>query len=76
MDGEYSNVWANKDPNRLLPFDVARELEREGAIGVLHGEYLVTTGNGTTVPNARRFGVEWAAELRRAGITAAILTAT
>lgn len=76
VHGGYSTVWANQDPNRLLPLDVARELEREGAIGVLHGEYLVTTGNGTTVPNARRFGVEWAAELRRAGITAAILTAT
>jgi glycine reductase len=76
VHGGYSTVWANQDPNRLLPLDVARELEREGAIGRLHGEYFVTTGNGTTVPNARRFGVEWAAELRRAGITAAILTAT
>ena len=76
VHGGYSTVWANQDPNRLLPLDVARELEREGAIGVLHGEYLVTTGNGTTVPNARRFGVEWAAELRRAGISAVILTAT
>ena len=76
VHGGYSTVWANQDPNRLLPLDVARELEKEGLIGSLHGEYLVTTGNGTTVPNARRFGVEWAAELRRAGITAAILTAT
>jgi glycine reductase len=76
VHGGYSTVWANEDPNRLVPLDVARELEREGAIGALHSEYLVTTGNGTTVPNARRFGVEWAAELRRAGITAAILTAT
>jgi betaine reductase len=76
VHGGYSTVWANQDPNRLLPLDVARELEHEGAIGRLHGEYFVTTGNGTTVPNARRFGVEWAAELRRAGITAAILTAT
>lgn len=76
VHGGYSTVWANQDPNRLLPLDVARELEREGAIGTLHGEYFVTTGNGTTVPNARRFGVEWAAELRRAGISAAILTAT
>ena len=76
VHGGYSTVWANQDPNRLLPLDVARELEREGAIGSLHTEYFVTTGNGTTVPNARRFGVEWAAELRRAGISAAILTAT
>jgi len=76
VHGGFSTVWANQDPHRILPLDVARELEREGAIGELHGEYFVTTGNGTTVPNARRFGVEWAAELRRAGIQAAILTAT
>jgi hypothetical protein len=28
------------------------------------------------VATARRFGVEWAAELRQAGVQAAILTAT
>jgi glycine reductase len=76
VHGGFSTVWANQDPHRLLPLDVARELESEGAIGTLYGEYFVTTGNGTTLPNARRFGVEWAAELRRAGIHAAILTST
>ena len=76
VHGGFSTVHANNDPHRILPLDVARELEAEGAIGKLFGEYFVTTGNGTTVPNARRFGVEWAAELRRAGIQAAILTAT
>jgi glycine reductase len=76
VHGGFSTVHANQDPNRILPLDVAREMEREGAIGTLFGEYFVTTGNGTTVPNARRFGVEWAAELRKAGIQAAILTAT
>ena len=76
VHGGFSTQWANADPNRILPLDVARELEREGAIGRLHGEYLGTTGNGTTVADARRFGMEWAAELRQAGIQAAILTAT
>ena len=76
MHGGFSTQWANAEPNRILPLDVARELEREGAIGGLHTEYFATTGNGTTVADARRFGVEWAAELRQAGIQAAILTAT
>jgi betaine reductase len=76
VHGGFSTQWANADPNRILPLDMARELEREGAIGRLHGEYLGTTGNGTTVADARRFGMEWAAELRQAGIQAAILTAT
>ncbi len=76
VHGGFSTQWANLDPNRILPLDVARELEREGAIGRLHGEYLGTTGNGTTVADARRFGMEWAADLRQQGIQAVILTAT
>lgn len=76
VHGGFSTVWANADPNRILPLDVARDLERSGRIGRLHAEYFVTTGNGTTVADAARFGVEWAAELRRAGVQAAILTAT
>lgn len=76
VDGGFATVAANADPNRMLPLDAARELERAGALGRLHGEYLVTVGNGTPVATARRFGVEWAAELRKAGVQAAILTAT
>ena len=76
VHGGFSTVAANADPHRLLPLDVARDLEREGRIGTLHHEYLVTAGNGTQVATARSFGVEWAAELRQAGVQAAILTAT
>jgi len=76
VHGGFSTQWANADPNRILPLDVAREMEREGAIGRLHGEVLATTGNGTTVADARRFGMEWAADLRQQNIQAVILTAT
>jgi glycine reductase len=76
VHGGFSTVAANADPNRILPVDAARELERSGRIGALYGEYLVTAGNGTSVKDAERFGSEWADELRRAGVRAAILTAT
>ena len=76
VDGGFATTAANADPNRLVPLDVARALEREGAIGTLHDEMFVTIGNGTPVATARRFGVEWAAKLRAAGVQAAILTAT
>lgn len=76
IDGGFSTGAADADPHRLVPLDVARELEREGRIGALHGAYLVTTGNGTPVANVRRFGVEWAADLRSDGVLAVILTAT
>ncbi len=76
VHGGFSTVAANEDPNRLLPLDAARELEREGAIGALHRDYLTTVGNGTQVAMARSFGEDWAGELRDAGVQAAILTAT
>lgn len=76
VHGGFSTVAANADPNRILPLDVAREMESEGAIGTIYPEYFVTTGNGTSVAAASRYGVEWAAELRRAGVQAAILTST
>lgn len=74
--GGFATTLANADPHRLVPLDAARALEREGALGRLHGEFLTTVGNGAPVAAAQRFGVEWAAELRKAGVQAAILTAT
>lgn len=76
VDGGFATTVANADPHRILPLDTARELERDGAIGRLHGEFLTTVGNGTPIVTAKRFGVEWAAELRKAGVQAAIFTAT
>jgi betaine reductase len=76
IHGGFSTVKANEDPNRILPLDVAREMEKEGRIGQLHSEYLVTVGNGMPIDSASGYGVEWAEELRKAGVQAAILTST
>jgi glycine reductase len=74
--GGYDPTFARADPNRVLPLDAARELERAGAIGRLHEHYYATVGNGTSVETARRFGREIAACLVRDGVQAAILTST
>jgi glycine reductase len=76
IHGGFSTAYANDDPHRILPLDVGRQLVADGAVGSLFAEYFVTTGNGTSVANARRFGIEWAADLRHSGARAAILTAT
>lgn len=76
VHGGFATVIANANPNRILPLDVAREMQEEGAIGQLYSEYFVTTGNGTTVADGARYGVEWAAELLKQGVQAAILTST
>ena len=50
--GGYDPVYANADPNRVLPVDVMRDLEREGKIGKLHETFYTTVGNVTSVANA------------------------
>lgn len=74
--GGYDPVYANKDADRVLPVDVMRALEREGVIGKLHNYYYATVGNGTSVANARKYGAAIAAELKRDGVDAVILTST
>jgi len=74
--GGYDPVYANQDADRVLPVDVLRELESEGAIAKLHDYYYATVGNGTSVANAARFGQTIAAELRNDGVDAVILTST
>lgn len=74
--GGYDPVYANQDPDRVLPIDVLRELEEEGKIGELHENYYATVGNGTSVSNAKAFGKEIGKELVRDGVQAVILTST
>ena len=74
--GGYDPVYANADPNRVLPVDVLREFEREGKIGKLHDYFYTTVGNGTAVASAKRFAQEYAQKLREAGVHAVIMTST
>lgn len=74
--GGYDQTFASQDPNRVLPVDAARILERAGKIGRLYPTYFTTVGNGTSVDRARRFGLEIAGRLRNAGVDAVILTST
>jgi betaine reductase len=76
VHGGFDVTLANQDPNRLVPLDVVRELEREGRVGSIHGTFYTTTGNGTPVASATRFGQEIAAELREAGVQAVLLSGT
>src|SRR5512146_297243 len=52
--GGYDTTYVNADPNRVLPIDVMRELEREKGFR-LHPWYYATVGNGTSVDNAQKF---------------------
>ena len=72
----YDTAYANQDPHRLVPLDVMRELEREGAIGKLYEFVHATGGAHAAVENATRIGQGIAGRLKAAGVTGVILTST
>jgi len=74
--GGYDPTYANEDPNRVLPVDAMRELEKEGVFKKFHETYYATVGNGTSVGNAKKFGAEIAQKLKDANVTAVIVTST
>ncbi|OPY67005.1 MAG: Glycine reductase complex component B subunit gamma [Syntrophorhabdus sp. PtaU1.Bin050] len=74
--GGYDPTYANADPNRVLPLDVMRDLEREGAIGRLYPYYYATVGNGTSVARAGQFAREIAKDLISNDVGAVIITST
>ena len=76
VHGGFDVTLGNEDPNRLVPLDTVRGLERSGRVGRVHGSLYTTTGNGTPVVVATRFGQEIAGELRDAGVQAVLLSGT
>jgi glycine reductase len=74
--GGYDNRYVKADPNRLVPVDAARALEKDGQIGRLYDNYVVTTGLSNPVQNSRRLGREIADHLKQNGVDAVILTST
>lgn len=76
VHGGFDTTQINLDPHRVVPLDVARELEREGAIGSLFDELFTTTGNTSVIPDVRRFAREMTTALKAAGVEGVILTST
>lgn len=74
--GGYDATYADDDPDRVLPVDVMREMEKEGVFKKLHNKFYTTVGNGTAVASAKKFGAEIALKLKADGVDAVILTST
>lgn len=74
--GGYDPVYANEDPNCVLPVDVLKDMEKEGKIGELYDYYYSTVGNGTSVANAKAYAKEIAQQLLEDNVQAVILTST
>ena len=76
IHGGYDRAMAAIDPDCIVPVDELRKLEKEGAFKKLHDFFYTTTGTGTSVNNAEKFGQEIGEILRNAEVDAAILTST
>jgi glycine reductase len=76
VHGGYDVRHVQEDPNRLVPVDVLREMERDGFVGKLHGEFLSTTGNVNPLENSRRLGREMVEWLQIAHVDGVILVST
>lgn len=76
VHGGYDNTAALQDPNRVVPLDAMRALEREGVIGTLLDDLFVTVGNGGNLGAMKRIGAEIAATLVERGVQAVVLPAT
>jgi glycine reductase len=74
--GGYDTRFVQDDPDRLVPLDALREMERSGVIGKLHDEFLSTCGRSNPLSNTRRLGREMAEKIKRDGVDAVILTST
>lgn len=72
----YDKGFVNQDPNRLVPLDVMRDLEKEGVIGKLHEKIYATAGVATTLDHATKIGQGIAQQLREEGVDGVILTST
>jgi betaine reductase len=76
IHGGYDTTNINLDPNRLVPLDELRNLEKEGKIKSIYKYFYTTCGIGTNVKNSTDIGKRIAEELKEANVDAVILTST
>lgn len=73
--GFYTAI-VKRNPNYIVPLHVVRQLEREGMIGGIYPWFFSTSGVGTPDSFSKPMGQEMAADLKSAGVDAALLVAT
>jgi len=68
------NTYGSEDPNRFLPVDAMRVLEKEKLFGRLFDYIYTTAGCTVELSNAKKMGESIAADLHSQNISAVILT--
>jgi len=72
----YDTACANRDPHRVVPLDVMRELEQEKVFGKLYEVVHATGGAHAAIESATQIGQGIAERLKAAGVNGVILTST
>jgi len=73
----YFNDYVLQDVNRMLPYDVMKDLEKDGKIGLMHNVYYSMPACTTVSQRCAEVGEEMAADaIKRGDIDAIILTST
>lgn len=72
----YDTTAVSRDPNRLVPLDVLRDLEKEGVIGKFAENFYATTGFDTTPENSAPMGQSMAKELKAEGVGGVIFVSS
>ncbi len=72
----YDPAAADEDPNRVVPLDVLKDMEKAGIIKAIDSHFYTTVGTGTTENEAKRMGNEIADILLEHEVNAVILTST
>ena len=60
----------------MLPIDILREKEAAGEFKKLYGYFSTTVGNGTSIANAKKFGLAIGKKLKEDAVDAVIMTST
>lgn len=76
IHGGFDSTWVDEDPDRVVPLDALRKLEKEGKFKKLLSEYYALCGIGTNVAMSKKLGADIAEELKRRSVSAAIYTST
>ena len=74
IDGGFDPADVNADPDRMLPIDAMRDLEKKGEIYALYDYFYTSSGTGMTVATANTLGASIATELKSANVNGVILT--
>ena len=72
----FDTSFVNQDPDRLLPLDALRALEREGKIGKVHDYFYTCAGVATPMADSEKIGRNLAERLKAEGVDGVILTST